>query len=300
MDRLELAAQHGQAAPAAELDATHRSPSAQTEASLPGGDTVTQVDEFGLKSFSPDQAAASVVSDPDSGVSPQVAEQNTRWQAANTQKAQENAREKQLIDSERQAFNAERQAYAMQIQAAQEPSRGPVPFSERLAQTHPELKDSLDANALALLNTLGDNIREETAPISDRQTSADARIDALEQRLQATNQQQHARGVLDEGRQLQATYGVEAVKHFMPAVQQKLAAVPGLGLTDAFQLAAGDWIQKSAVSRATEAARAENVRQQGADILERGNGPNLSVIPERKKNETSLETAQRLGYIIPE
>jgi len=299
MDRLELAAQIGQAAPATDMDATHVQPSEHPEASLPGGDTVTQIDEFGLRSFPSDQAAASGVPAADSGVSPQVAEQNSRWQAANTQKAQELAREKQLIDSDRQAFNAERQAYAMQLQAAQEPSRGPVPFSERLAQTHPNVKETMTPEALALFDSIGDNIREETAPYAEELQTLRDQVSVMGQQLKVSGEQQHARSVLDEGRHLQATYGAENVKHFMPTVLQKMAQAPGLSLTDAFQLAAGSWIQKSAVSQATVAARAEHARQLEGGVLERGNGPGSSAIPARKANETSYETALRNGLIRP-
>lgn len=299
MDILESAA-GGPATP--EPDGQTHQPRVQLETQLPGGDEKRQIDEQGHPALVPDpaEAANSSAVNGDQELSdgtPVADDLNSRWQAANTQRAQELARERQELGEQRTRLDAERLTLLQQPQPVQEPGREPLSFTERLERDNPGTLAAMEPAALGILNSLEKVIQDTNQPLQETVQRQSEELAALKQQQGAANQQQHVRDMKQEATQLQANHGAEMMKTFGPQIMAKMKEIPGLGVTDAFQIVAAGTLQQSAAKRAVQNAQKENQRHQDASIYEGGNAPSSPAIPQGKPGEPSEETARRLGLI---
>lgn len=264
---------------------------------LNSGDGMEQVDDFGGLTGVKVPGTADAVPADDGGGGGQKSQAdalNERWQAHNTHKAQELAQQTRDLEAGRAQLESQRQELALMPRPAQEPSRGPLTFTEELAQTHPDEVADMQPFAKTVFNKLGGVVDSRTAPLINLAQEQAARIEQLEGRLQTSNNQQFARTIQDEAAQIDAKYGPGTVKAFGGKIGAEMKAAPGLSLTKAFHLAAAPELQQLVAKQVLAQASEAQKQTQGAVLQGGRSAPSAPGSAERKPGESSRQTAERL------
>ncbi len=300
-DALERSAL-GQVTPNPAPDPFAQQSATSMEQSLPDGDALRQVDEFGGNVPGPDPPAgtkAPTGNDISGGDMPAATLDMIRaGQTANTQRSQELAQEKQRLDQQIVQFNAERAAFSQQPAPAQEPGLTSRPtLSEELARSSPGFKETLTADNIAVLDAIGMRVDERQDMKDGRMAKLEETVVSMEQQLQVSQENSRVQSLNDEANDLVAQYGAETVRSFGTQMVERMKRAPGLGLKDAFQLAAAPQLMQHAANQALQNAAKEQKRQQEASIFEQAASPSAQPVDHYKPGETMEETTKRWGLI---
>jgi len=169
----------------------------------------------------------------------------------------------------------------------------PTPEKARLLTDTlpPEILESMDSRGKHLLNTLGATIEESTRPVREENNQLKESLARLEAKLTQREQRDENSRIRQEAQAVAAKYGEDVIRNNSESITKVLAAIPGIPVESAVQLAAPGVIEQHLRRQIEGEYRQKSEAATGAGLEGMFPMPSAEPSPSYTPGESMMESA---------